>query len=148
MGIKKNPFEVGYSSDDAWTVVRARCTCCALMFDHRFNTSVPKTAAVCEQCVDHVPIDGQSDERRAVRAESHEARLRASLITLGEQAAGHRKERDGALERMRSALRSRDRYRRRLSGVEDLHSETVTGCSCKTKDCRVLKVLSAADNDW
>lgn len=148
MAINKNPFEVGYSSEDAWTVVRARCTCCALMFDHRFNTSVPKTAAVCEQCVNHVPIDGESDERRAVRAESHEARLRASLDALGEKAVGYHKERDEALERMRSALRTRDRYRRRLAGVEDLHSETISGCSCGSKGCPILKVLTAPSYDW
>lgn len=145
MGIKKNPFEVGYSGEGAERAVNVRCPCCAIPFTLRYNVADKPATRVCEQCFEHVKVEDEPVERRAARAEAHEARVRDLLVTMSKRTAEQRERARRAQGWADIAQSTIDDYRSVINTIGDLHVATTTAvCSCGKKDCPTLKVLDAA----
>lgn len=144
MGIKKNPFEVGYSGEDAEREVNVRCSCCAIPFTLRCNVAEKRGVPVCEHCVEHVKVDDEPVERRADRAEEHEERVRALLVMMSQRTAEQRDKAKRAQRWADSAQLTIDSNRSLINSISDLHLATSSGCSCGKKDCPTLKLLDHA----
>ncbi len=143
MPIKKNPYNVGYSGEDAWRDVPTACTCCLLPVTFRVNRADDDGRRVCVRCTPHEPLEGETPERRAERAEKHEALLRDRVRWLEQSKASHDREKKDARDQVSSALRSRDEYRAVVVDVAQFHLEAPSGaCSCSKKNCPTLKALN------
>ena len=144
MGIKRNPFEVGYSGEDAWRVVSERCTCCAIPFTLRYNVADKPLAPVCEHCASHVKIEDEPIERRAARAEDHEARVRELLVTMSKRNVEEREKARRAQGWADHTQFTIENYRSAVNTISDLHiASDANTCSCGKKGCPTRKVLDA-----
>lgn len=100
----------------------SRCGCCKLPFKHA--TDHPKT--LCDRCSDHYEKETETTDETIDRYKSHDEILRE---WQGTAAAGAR----NYHQRMKSALASRDKWRRLLIEVAIAHEQIGDGCCCGAK---------------
>jgi len=141
VSIRRNPYGVGFSGEEKWREGKVRCTCCAIPFAVRYNIKDPEFRGLCTACEPHVPLEGESAERRAERAEEHNRRLWKVVESSARHAAERRAEVERAHEKTRFAYESRDGYRDLLAKVAQEHTETSRGCSCGRPGCRTQRLL-------
>lgn len=142
MGIKENPYGVGYSAGEQQER-NGRCTCCDLPFKVmlRPNADFPE---LCSHCRDHREIADEPIGRRVERLEEHDGRLRQHIADIrGVVQKAHRASED-RLEQTRSALRSREAWKAVLAEVRTLHAPDAEEARCEcglAMPCETLVVL-------
>lgn len=144
--ITANPFGVGASGERRERRA-GRCTCCGLFHAYEWWPGAPAQPP-CEACLEHGrSFDGTEDSRALARLRDHEPRIRAYADHAAKRATEYESQAkkakaDGARQAA-SALGQRDLYRRLLSEVYKLHSETKGQCkTCGARyPCATVKVL-------
>jgi hypothetical protein len=97
-----------------------KCGCCGFYFVYDKDGSTPEH---CNTCIGHYPRQDESTARTIERLMEHDGRWRKRVADASEKATDY----EG---RMRSALRSRDLWRRTLVEIIVAHEPLTDGSCC------------------
>lgn len=144
VGIKKNPYGVGYSGYGRIEETRT-CSCCQIEFIWKGTKDIYSQIPVCEQCTHH---SFESDSDKLAAYTEHNPRLVAAVNRARDMARElkqnnqrltneitHRRRQTAA------ALESRDYYRSIVTDLESNHSLDNGRCACKNPSCDVAKTI-------
>lgn len=107
------------------------CSCCELTYDENVSETLR-----CTTCREHYYIQGEDSARWESRLTHHANVTRDRYVAVKAAA-------DDMEERMRSALRSRDRWKFVIVKMLEQHEPSATGrCSCGKQDpCPTIRAL-------
>lgn len=127
-------------TDREWASVL--CRCCDIRLPYFVGPGPIPTEARCADCATH---GGTDPETRLRRAEEHETRLRAHLVTCSENNRKRQAQAKQQGEQVGSALGTRDAVLAVLGQVRDRHQpRTGNLCACGTRDCPDAAALTAS----
>jgi hypothetical protein len=147
MGIRKNPYDVGYAERKIQDLPGRCCDCCGVHVAARGVPGYDPTPDCCVDCADHYRIEGEPIERELTRLRAHDGYHREYVKKVREHAnqveAKYRENR----EAVSSALAQRGNYRDALVAVRRLHKEEAGGlCRCGQRaPCPTTRAIDDAD---
>lgn len=97
-----------------------KCSCCGFRFSHDADGDLPEH---CSVCVRHYPKPNEPDSRAIERLTEHDGRWRQRVDFASKKATEYE-------NRMRSALRSRDTWKRVLVEIVVAHEPLGDGGCC------------------
>lgn len=146
MGIKQNPFGVGYSGPSRIEAVCV-CTCCGIEFLWKGTRDTQAWDSQCHHCIDH---SSETQDTELTMLREHQKRLVEAVDRAHQLArdANHdaRTKADAAAEyrrRTAAALRSRDKHREIVAGIQDEHPPAEPGhCGCLRSQCTASGLIT------
>ena len=146
MGIKNNPFGVGYSGEFAFEKKRI-CDCCRVEFLWKGTKEALVGPSICRLCEAH-SVETPEQELRKLR--DHETALVAAVEVARRMTRETKQENSYLLDenkearrQVAAALQNRDRYRRVVDTLRQTHLLDKGKCTCGQNDCDVLEALDA-----
>lgn len=146
MGIKQNPYDVGYTARKVQDLP-GRCTCCGVNVVDRGVPGYDPTPDCCVDCADHYLVEGEPVERELTRLRAHDGYFQEYVKKVRKHAQAvevkYRENRDAVA----SALAQRGIYREALVAVRRVHGEHPDGkCHCGQKaPCPTMRAIKDAD---
>lgn len=150
MSIKKNPYDVGYTEGKK-TSIFGQCRCCQDKVVAHGVPGVDPVPDLCVDCAEHSPEPEEPVDRELLRLRTHYARKLRVELDLREQTHRLALEVSEQAEKVRSALRSRDRYREALEAIERVHrpgTDRKCGCGRPSPCSTVRAVLDVDRHVW
>lgn len=144
MGIKKNPFGVGYSGGGKIEEIRT-CQCCQIEFIWTGTKDIYSQIPICSHCRKH---SLHSPQQKLDALSEHQQRLVEAVQQARKMARKLKRENEELEQEVQSrrwqtaaALESRNRYQGMLEELEAIHYVKDGHCACKKRSCDVLRII-------